>query len=106
VAANAERASIKYKQVEFMSDKIGMIFDGVISGLTEWGLYVELSENRCEGMVPIRFLNDDFYEYDEKTYSLIGRRTEKRYCLGDPVKVKVVRANMEKKQLDYALVEN
>jgi ribonuclease R len=105
VAANAERASIKYKQVEFMANKIGMIFDGVISGVTEWGLYVELNENVCEGMVPMRDLKDDFYEYDEKTYSLIGRRNKHIYRLGDSVKIKVMRANLEKKQLDFTLIE-
>ena len=105
VAANAERASIKYKQVEFMLDKIGIVFDGVISGVTEWGLYVELNENKCEGMVPVRDLNDDFYEFNEKTYSLIGRRNKQSYRLGDPVKIKVMRANLEKKQLDFTLVE-
>ena len=105
LAANAERASIKYKQVEFMSDKIGIVFDGVISGVTEWGLYVEINENKCEGMVPVRDLNDDFYEFNEKTYSLIGRRNKQSYRLGDPVKIKVMRANLEKKQLDFTLVE-
>jgi len=105
LAVNAERASIKYKQVEFMTDKVGMIFDGVISGVTEWGLYVELSETACEGMVPIRDLVDDFYEYDEKTYSLIGTRKKHRYCLGDPLKIKVARANLDRKQLDFTLVE-
>jgi ribonuclease R len=105
LAVNAERASIKYKQVEFMSNKIGMIFEGVISGVTEWGLYVELNENLCEGMVPIRDLRDDFYEYNEKTYSLIGRRNRQQYSLGDPVKIKVMRANLEKKQLDFTLIE-
>lgn len=105
LAANAERASIKYKQVEFMSDKVGMIFDGVISGVTEWGLYVEINENMCEGMVPIRELRDDYYQYDDKTYSLIGKRNDQRYSLGDPIKIKVVKANMEKKQLDFTIVE-
>jgi ribonuclease R len=104
VAANAERSSIKYKQVEFMSDKLGQIFDGVISGVTEWGIYVELNANKCEGMVPIRDLDDDFYEFDEKTYSLIGRRKKRRYRLGDPITVKVARANLERKQLDFALI--
>ncbi|MDR0866168.1 MAG: ribonuclease R [Candidatus Symbiothrix sp.] len=105
VASQAERASIKYKQVEFMADKVGMIFDGAISGVTEWGLYVELNENMCEGMVPMRNLGNDFYEFDEKTYSLIGRSTKRRYSLGEPVKVKVTRASLEKKQLDFTLVE-
>lgn len=73
VAANAERASIKYKQVEFMSAHLGEEFDGVISGVTEWGLYVEINENKCEGLVPIRDLEDDYYEFDEKNYCLTGR---------------------------------
>jgi ribonuclease R len=105
VASQAERASIKYKQVEFMADKVGMIFDGVISGVTEWGLYVELNENMCEGMVPMRNLGNDFYEFDEKTYSLIGRNSKRQYSLGDPVKIKVTRASLDKKQLDFTLVE-
>jgi len=104
LASNAERASIKYKEVEFMSDKVGMVFDGVISGVTEWGLYVELSENACEGMVPIRDLDDDYYEFDEKTYSLVGTRKKQRYCLGDPMKIRVVKANLDRKQLDFAPV--
>ncbi|MDR1527756.1 MAG: ribonuclease R [Dysgonamonadaceae bacterium] len=103
LASQAERASIKYKQVEFMSDKIGIVFDGVISGVTEWGLYVELNENHCEGMIPIRELNDDFYEFDEETYSLIGKRHKKRYLLGDPIRIRVTRTNLEKKQLDFTL---
>lgn len=103
-AANAERASVKYKQVEFMSDKVGQTFDGVISGVTEWGLYVELNENKCEGMIPVRELGDDYYELDEKNYCLRGRRTNKVYNLGDEVTIKVVSANLEKKQLDFALV--
>lgn len=105
LAVNAERSSIKYKQVEFMADKVGMIFDGVISGVTEWGLYVELSENACEGMVPIRDLVDDYYEYDEKTYSLLGTRKKHRYCLGDPLRIKVTKANLDRKQLDFTPVE-
>lgn len=104
VAANAERASIKYKQVEFMSDKLGMIFDGVISGVTEWGVYVELNENKCEGLVPIRDLNDDFYEFDEKNYCLIGRKKKRRFRLGDPITIRVAQANLERKQLDFQLV--
>lgn len=102
-AANAERASIKYKQVEFMSDKLGQVFDGVISGVTEWGLYVELNENKCEGMIPIRDLGDDYYEFDEKNYCLRGRRNNKIYSLGDDITVKVARANLERKQLDFTL---
>lgn len=103
-AANAERASIKYKQVEFMSDKLGRVYDGVISGVTEWGLYVELNENKCEGLVPIRDLDDDYYEFDEKNYCLIGRRKKQQYRLGDPITIKVAQANLERKQLDFMLV--
>jgi len=106
LAANAERASIKYKQVEYMSDKLGQVFDAVISGITEWGLYAEINENKCEGMVPIRDLDDDFYEFDEKNYCLRGRRNKRTYSLGDPIKIKVARANLERKQLDFALIED
>ena len=105
VAANAERASIKYKQVEFMSDKLGRVYDGVISGVTEWGLYVELNENKCEGLIPMRDLDDDFYEFDDKNYCLIGRRKKRQYRLGDPITIKVAQANLERKQLDFQLVE-
>jgi len=103
VAENAERDSIKYKQVEFMSDKVGKVYDGVISGVTEWGLYVEINENKCEGMIPIRELDDDFYELDERNYRLIGRHTKREYRLGQQISIKVVRANLERKQLDFAL---
>lgn len=105
LAANAERASIKYKQVEYMSDKLGQVFDAVISGITEWGIYAEINENKCEGMIPIRDLDDDFYEFDEKNYCLRGRRNKRTYSLGSPLKIKVARANLERKQLDFALVE-
>ena len=77
LAAEAERASVKYKQVEYMSDKTGKIFEGVISGVTEWGIYVEIIENQCEGMIHIRELADDFYEYDEENYCIKGRSTVK-----------------------------
>lgn len=102
-AASAERSSIKYKQVEFMQDKVGQEFMGVISGVTDWGIYVEL-ENKCEGMVPMNSLNDDFYIFDEKNYCLVGRHTHRKYQLGDEVKVEITRANLEKKQLDFRLV--
>ena len=105
IAANAERASIKYKQVEFMGERMGQEFDGTISGVTEWGLYVEVNENKCEGMIPMRELDDDFYDFDEKAYCLTGRRFHKKYSLGDAIRIKVVRANLERKQLDFALVE-
>lgn len=104
LAASAERASIKYKQVEFMSDKLGQVFEGTVSGVTEFGLYVEINENKCEGMVPLHDLDDDYYEFDERNYCLWGRKYHHRYSLGDTVQVKVVKANLEKKQLDYALV--
>ncbi|MDR1882468.1 MAG: ribonuclease R [Prevotella sp.] len=105
LAANAERASIKYKQVEYMSDKLGQVFDAVISGVTEWGIYAVINENKCEGMIPIRDLDDDFYEFDEKNYCLRGRRNKHTYNLGGPLKIKVARANLERKQLDFALVD-
>ena len=105
VAASAERASIKYKQVEFMSERIGNIYEGVISGVTEWGLYVEINENKCEGMIPIRDLDNDYYDFDEKNYCLIGRRHHQKFSLGDPIKIKVAKANLVKKQLDFTLAE-
>ena len=101
LAENAERDSIKYKQVEFMSDKVGKVYDGVISGVTDWGLYVEINENKCEGMIPIRELDDDFYELDEKNYRLIGRHTGREYRLGQQISIIVARANLERKQLDF-----
>jgi ribonuclease R len=105
-AVDAERASIKYKQVEFMSDKIGQVFDGVISGVTEWGFFVELIENKCEGLVSMRDLIDDFYEFDEDNFCIQGRRKNKKFQLGDPLKVEVYRINLPKKQLDFRLVED
>ena len=106
LAANAERASIKYKQVEFMKDRLGKVYEGSVSGVTEWGIYVELDENKCEGMVPIRDLDDDYYEFDEKNYCLIGRRKKRVYQLGDKLTVQVARADLNKKQLDFAIVGN
>lgn len=106
VAATAERASIKYKQVEFMTDRLGQEFDGTVSGVTEFGLYVEIDENSCEGMIPLRLLLDDYYEFDERNFCLVGRRNHKRYCLGDKVRIKVERANLERRQLDFSLVED
>ncbi len=106
VAANAERASIKYKEVEYMGERLGNVYEGVISGVTEWGVYVEINENKCEGMIPIRDLDDDYYEFDEKNYCIRGRRHHKVYSLGDPITIKVARANLEKKQLDFALMKD
>ena len=87
-----------------MTDKIGQQFKGVISGVKEWGIYVELDENKCEGMVPMFELTDDFYEFDEKNYCIIGRRTHKKYQLGDPIEIEIARANLERKQLDFRIV--
>lgn len=106
LAANAERSSIRYKQVEFMQDHLGEVYDGVISGVTEWGFYVELDENMCEGLVPVRDLADDYYDFDEKNYSLIGRKHHNKYTLGDRVKVQIARADLDRKQLDFALLRD
>lgn len=104
IATDAERASIKYKLVEFMQDKVGQIFDGSISGLTEWGMYVEIEPTKIEGMVPLREIRTDYFIFDEENYQLIGKGTGKRYTLGDKVKVRVVRASLEQKIIDYQLI--
>ncbi|MDE5719592.1 MAG: S1 RNA-binding domain-containing protein, partial [Paramuribaculum sp.] len=106
LAASAERSSIKYKQVEYMGDHMGEVYSGVISGVTEWGLYVELDDNMCEGLVPVRELADDYYDFDEKNYCLVGRRNNVRYRLGDNVRVQVARASLEKRQLDFVLIDD
>ncbi len=106
LAVSAERSSIKYKQVEYMQSHLGEEFPGVISGVTEWGLYVELTENMCEGLVPVRDLADDYYEFDERNYRLVGRRHNVSYRLGDNVVVKVARADLQKRQLDFVLVSD
>ena len=106
LAAQAERASIKYKQIEFMADKIGQVYDGVISGISTWGIYVEINENKCEGMVYIRDLEDDVYVYDEKNYCIIGRRTQRKYQIGDDIRIKVVKADLIKKYLDFEIVRD
>jgi ribonuclease R len=103
-AAEAERASIKYKQVEFMSAHLGEYFMGIISGLTEWGMYVELDENKCEGMVSLKGISEDNYVFDERTYTVRGSRKGKVFRLGDPIKVQVVRTDLEMKQIDFELV--
>ena len=105
IAANAERDSIKYKMVEYMSEFIGQEFDAHISGITSYGIYAEIDENHCEGMILIRDLKDDYYEFDERNFCLIGRRRHNRYQLGDPLRIKVARANLDKKQLDFVLAE-
>ena len=104
-AANAERDSIKYKMVEFMADKIGQEFDAHISGIQSYGIYCEIDENHCEGLVGMHDLDGDYYEFDERNYQLVGRRHHKKYQLGDPVRIKVARANTEKRQLDFVLAE-
>ncbi|MBD5213485.1 MAG: ribonuclease R [Bacteroidales bacterium] len=105
LASDAERSSIKYKQVEYMSERIGEEYVGVITGVTEWGLYVELEANLCEGLVPVRDLADDYYDFDEKNYCLRGRRNGVVYRLGDKVKVKVARTDLPKKQLDFVIAD-
>ena len=105
-AQMAERDSIKYKMVEFMEDKIGNEYDSHISGIQSYGIYCEIDENHCEGMVPMRDLDDDYYDFDERNYCLVGRRHHHKYQLGDPIRIKVARANLEKRQLDFALAEN
>ncbi|NLD22405.1 MAG: RNB domain-containing ribonuclease, partial [Bacteroidales bacterium] len=104
IATEAERASIKYKMVEFMQDKLGQVFEGSVSGLTEWGMYVEIEPTKIEGMVSIREMSDDYYSFDADTYKIIGKTTKNSFTLGDKVKVKVVRASLEQKILDYELV--
>ncbi|MDD5318361.1 MAG: ribonuclease R [Candidatus Pacebacteria bacterium] len=102
-AAEAERTSIKLKQVEYMSERVGQIFEGTISGVTEWGMYVEEKNTKCEGMIKIRDMTDDFYQHDEKRYALVGQKNKKVYSLGDVVKFKVTGADVERKSLDYVL---
>ncbi len=102
-ATFAERDSIKYKMVEFMADRLGEEYDAHISGIQSYGIYCEIDENHCEGMVPMRDLDDDYYDFDERNYCLVGRRRHHKYRLGDPIKIKVARANLEKKQLDFTL---
>lgn len=104
LAVNAERASIKYKQIEFMKEHIGEVYDGTISGVTEWGMYVELNENKCEGMVPLRSLKGDYFVYDEKNFRIVGRKSHKSYQLGATVTVKIAKADLIKKQLDFELI--
>ncbi len=104
-AMEAEWASVKYKQVEFMQDKVGEEFDGVITGVTEWGIYVEIVENKCEGMVAMRDLTDDFYEFDEENFRITGRKTRKEYRLGDKTRILVARADLSRKQLDFVMAD-
>ncbi len=105
LAQNAERDSIKYKMVEFMGDHVGEEYDAHISGIQSYGIYCEIDENHCEGMVPMRDLDDDYYDFDEKNYCLVGRRRHHKYQLGDAIRIKVARANLEKRQLDFTIAE-
>jgi ribonuclease R len=105
-AADAERASVKYKQAEFLQNNVGMEYIGIISGLTEWGMYVEIIENKCEGMIRLRDLNDDFYVLDEKNYCIIGQRRKNKYQLGDEVKILVKKVDLAKRQIDFSLVKD
>ncbi|HEX7411676.1 MAG TPA: ribonuclease R, partial [Bacteroidales bacterium] len=105
-AVEAERASVKYKQAEYLSDKIGQTFTGLISGVSKFGLYVELKESKCEGMVSMRFMKDDYYYLDDENYRVVGQRYGRQYKLGDPVIIKVRSVNLQKKQMDFELVEN
>ena len=104
-AAEAERTSVKYKQAEFLSDKIGQEFLALISGVSKWGIYAEIEENKCEGMISLGSLQDDYYYLDEDNYQVIGRRYGRQYKLGDSIRIKVLRVDMEKKQMDFALIE-
>src|ERR1700749_1605652 len=104
-AADAERASIKYKQAEYLTNQIGQIFSGVISGVTEWGMYVEITENKCEGMIRLRDISDDFYTLDEQNFAFLGQRKNKGYQLGDEVKIRVKNVDLTKKQIDFSLVQ-
>lgn len=106
IAQNAERDSIKYKMVEFMADKVGNIYDAHISGLTSYGIYCEIDENHCEGMVPLRDLKGDYYDFDERNYRLVGRRNHNKYQLGDRIRIQVAKANLEKKQLDFSIADD
>lgn len=106
LASQAERSSIRYKQVEYMQQYVGYGFEGTISGLAEWGIYVELNDSKCEGLVPMRDLSDDYYEYDEKNFCLVGRSSGRRYVMGDQLVVRVAGANLERKQLDFQLIES
>lgn len=103
-ASDAERASIKYKQAEYLQDQVGTEYLGIISGVTEWGMYVEIEENKCEGMVRLRDITDDFYALDEKNYAIIGKRKKKKYQLGDEVRIKVKKVDLVKRQIDFTLV--
>ncbi len=104
-ASEAERASIKFKQVQYLKNREGEVFDGIISGVTEWGIYIELVESKCEGLIRLRDLDDDFYELDDKNYCIIGHKTKKKYQLGDALKVQLKSADLQKKQIDFIVYD-
>jgi ribonuclease R len=103
-ATDAERMSVKYKQAEFMLDKVGQEFDALVSGVSKWGIFAEIVGNKCEGMIRLRDLDDDFYYLDEENFQVIGQRSGQRYKLGDPVKIRVKRIDVAKKQMDFGIV--
>jgi ribonuclease R len=103
-AADAERLFTKYKQAEFLSEQVGETYVGIISGVTEWGIYVEIVENKCEGMIRLRDINDDFYVLDPENYCIVGQRFKRKYQLGDEVKIKVKKVEVTKKQIDFELI--
>jgi len=105
-AAEAERASIKYKQAEYLENNIGEVYKGIISGVTEWGMYVEIEENKCEGMIRLRDISDDFYVLDEKNYCIVGQRKKKKYQLGDEVMIRVKKVDLAKRQIDFSLMQD
>ena len=105
-AADAERTSVKYKQAEFLADKTGQVFDATISGITKWGIYAEINDNKCEGMISLGSLHDDYYYLDEDNYQVIGRRYGNTYRMGSPVKIKVLKVDMYRKQIDFELVSD
>src|SRR5690606_31570514 len=105
-AADAERASVKYKQAEYLQNQVGQVFAGIISGVTEWRMYVEMEENKCEGMIRLRDMRDDFYALDEKNYALIGQRKKRKYQLGDEVMIKVKSVDLAKRQIDFTLADD
>jgi ribonuclease R len=102
-ASEAERSSVKFKQAQYLMGREGDVFEGMISGVTEWGIYVELIDSKCEGLIRVRDLKDDYYDLDEANYCLVGRRTNRRFQLGDPVRVKLKSADLLKKQIDFMM---
>ena len=104
LATDAERSSIKYKQVQYLQDKVGVEFEGIISGMNDYGVFVELSENKCEGMIRLRSMEDDYYYFDAKHFTVTGSKKGKTYGIGDKVQVKIVKADLVKKQMDFKIV--